>query len=260
MTPVKVNENIPINPEDDPLFKEALFDSTPLGKVLKNFLTVYPPLLDLKDNILPKLALSNLRVLILGETGTGKEMIAEAIHAGSLCKGKFVPVNCACIPSELMESEFFGHVKGAFTGAVGDKEGYVKEAEQGTLFLDEIGDMPLLLQSKLLRVLESKKYRRVGSPEEKLANFRLVTATNRFDLLAQGSGFRADIYYRIAQYVVKLPSLDKRGIEDIKLIVRNRCQDERICQKILDDVTGKSLDGNVRELINIIENHKVMMS
>jgi transcriptional regulator with PAS, ATPase and Fis domain len=244
---------------NDPLLEEALYESSGCGQVLKNFLTVYEPLVKLKREIIPKLSTSNLSILILGETGTGKEMIAESIHAGSGRVGKFVPVNCSGIPSELLESEFFGCVKGAYTGAITDRNGYVKEADNGTLFLDEIGDMPSLLQAKILRLCQSKRYRRVGSSTEDVSNFRLVTATNKFDIESSTS-FRLDLYYRIAGSVIKLPNLAKRGIEDIKLIVKTFSRSPAITEKILEDVTAKTLKGNVRELLNIIEEHNVLIS
>lgn len=248
--------------KNDPLFNEIKEELTPTGRVLKNFLTVYDPLLKLKQETIPKLAPSLLPILILGETGTGKEMIAEALHHGGQPerRGKLVKVSCCSIPSELLESEFFGAIKGAYTGCTQDKEGYVKEAENGTLFLDEIGDMPLLLQGKLLRVLQDKKYRRVGSTKEESSNFRLVTATNRFNIEEETDRFRSDLYYRIRGSVIKLPNLAKRGIEDIKLIVNHFAKTKEIAVKILGDVTARELKGNVRELLWIIEEHNVLMS
>jgi transcriptional regulator with PAS, ATPase and Fis domain len=245
--------------EDDKLLKEAIYECSPWGKVLKNFLTVYPPLVAIKMELIPKLSPSDISVLILGETGTGKEMIAESLHGDR--KGKLVKVSCCSIPGELLESEFFGAKKGAYTGLTYDKEGYIKEAENGTLFLDEIGDMPLLLQGKLLRVLQDKKFRRVGDTKEESSNFRLVSATNRFDIKKETDRFRSDLYHRIAGTVVKLPSLSKRGVEDIKLIVETYTTKGRadIAEKILSDVTARNLDGNVRELLNIIQEHNVLM-
>lgn len=252
--------NLPNPLDNDPLFQEALREQSATGKVLKNFLTVYEPLVELKNVIIPKLAPSNLPILILGETGTGKEMIAEALH-GDRPKNKFIPVNCSGIPSELLESEFFGCVKGAYTGANNDRNGYVYEADGGTLFLDEIGDMPPLLQSKLLRLLQCRRFRKVGSVKEETSNFRLVSATNKFDL-EKSKEFRLDLFYRIAGHIIKLHPLHKRGLPDIELIVNrfvipNR---EDIKKKILEDITGKELKGNVRELLNIIEEHNVLMA
>lgn len=238
--------------------KSLLEELTPWGKVLKNFLTVYPPLIELKTQKIPRLCAANIPVLILGETGTGKEMIARSLHGER--KGPFVKVSSCCIPLELLESEFFGCVKGAFTGANRDRDGFIKEADGGTLFLDEIGDMPPILQAKLLVVLQDKCYRRVGDTKEMSSNFRLITATNHFDLLDnENIHFRDDLYYRIAGSVIKLPNLHKRGHEDIKLIVEHFCENEIIREKIFEELQGKNLRGNVRELINIIEEHKVMM-
>lgn len=246
--------------EDDKLFQEACYELSPWGRVLKNFLTVYPPLVELKNQTIPRLASSDIPVLILGETGTGKEMIAESLHGER--RGRLVKVSCCSIPETLLESEFFGAKKGAYTGLTYDKEGYIKEAENGTLFLDEIGDMPLLLQGKLLRVLQDKKFRRVGDTKEESSNFRLVSATNRFDIKKEEDKFRSDLYYRIAGTVIKLPNLSKRGVEDIKLIVDKFVTPGRrdIAEKIMEDVTARTLEGNVRELLNIIQEHNVLMS
>lgn len=243
--------------DDDPLFKEIEHETTPTGRILKDFLTVYEPLVLLKNITIPKLAPSNLPILILGETGTGKELIARSLHNNR--KGNFVAVNCGGIPGELLESEFFGCVKGAYTGAYNDRQGYIKEAEGGTLFLDEIGDLPGLLQAKILRLLQSGKYRRVGSAVEETSSFRIVSATNIFDI-GDSHSFRLDLYYRIAGSIIKLPSLQKRGVEDIKLIVERFSRNQQIAEKILSDVTARPLKGNVRELLNIIEEHNVLMS
>jgi len=245
--------------EDDKLFQEAVYELSPWGKVLKNFLTVYPPLIELKTDKIPRLCAAEIPILILGETGTGKEMIAEALHGER--RGKLVKVSCCSIPETLLESEFFGAKKGAYTGLSYDKEGYIKEAENGTLFLDEIGDMPILLQGKLLRVLQDKKFRRVGDTKEESSNFRLVSATNRFDIKEKSDRFRSDLYHRIAGSVIKLPNLSKRGVEDIKLIVDTFVLPGRkdIAEKIMEDVTARTLEGNVRELLNIIQEHNVLM-
>lgn len=232
---------------------------TPCEKKLDEMLTCYEPLILLKKTIL-KLALANLPVLILGETGTGKELVAEALHISPQRLGKFVPVNCAGIPSELLESEFFGSVKGAFTGAE-NKTGYVKEAENGTLFLDEIGDMPSILQSKILRVLETKRYRRVGTTTEEVASFRLVSATNKVSIdCPHNSSFREDLYYRLCGTCLRLPPLRERGVEDIKLLVDRFTRPDKpaLKERILADLAGKDLKGNIRQLRNIIEEHNVL--
>jgi transcriptional regulator with PAS, ATPase and Fis domain len=230
----------------------------PAAKTLEKLLTNYEPLKEIKKKIvkLSRLDIS-LPILILGETGTGKELVAEALHGAR--KGSFVPINCGAIPSELLESEFFGCVKGAYTGASQDRVGYVKYAEGGTLFLDEIGELPKQLQAKLLRVLQTKKYRRVGSTVEESINFRLVSATNRNDL-DDAPDFRLDLYYRIAGHIIKLPNLADRGAEDIKLIVNKFATNPEVAKKILNDVLGQKLKGNVRQLLNIIDEHNVLMS
>ena len=151
---------------------------------------------------------SNTTVLIQGETGTGKELVAEALHVASGRKGDNISVNCAAIPSELLESELFGHEKGAFTGADRARAGRFEQADNGTIFLDEIGDMPLPLQSKLLRVLESRKIQRVGSNKEIKVDFRLVCATHQnLDKKVEKGEFRADLFYRINVFPIEVPTL-----------------------------------------------------
>ena len=159
-------------------------------------------------------------MLILGESGTGKEVVARSIHTISNRASKyFVPVNCAAIPQELLESELFGHVKGAFTGAITDRKGRFELAEGGTLFLDEIGDMDLNMQAKLLRVLQEKVYERVGSGKSIRANVRVIAATHRNleDMVAKGE-FREDLYYRLHVYPIDLPPLRRRS-EDLPSLV-----------------------------------------
>ncbi|AZQ10871.1 Nitrogen assimilation regulatory protein [Shewanella khirikhana] len=204
-----------------------------------------------------------LAVMIQGETGTGKEVVARAIHDLSPRAGKpFVAINCAAIPENLLESELFGYVKGAFSGADKDKKGLIAQAQEGTLFLDEIGDMPLNLQSKLLRVLESYQYRPVGGQEEVSADFRLVTATH-VDLKTQiqQGGFRRDLYYRLCQYPLSLPPLRERR-DDLPLLVQhfiqqfNREQQRQvpgIRHGAFKALYGHDFPGNVRELKNLIE-------
>ena len=162
---------------------------------------------------------SNTTVLIQGETGTGKELVAEALHVASGRKGNNISVNCAAIPSELLESELFGHEKGAFTGADRARPGRFEQANDGTIFLDEIGDMPLPLQSKLLRVLESRKIQRVGSSKEVDVNFRLVCATHQdLDKKVEKGEFRADLFYRINVFPIEVPTLSARTV-DVPLLI-----------------------------------------
>ncbi len=202
-------------------------------------------------------------VLITGESGTGKELIARAIHLGSARRDEaFVAINCAAIPSELGESVLFGHAKGAFTGATSARPGYFEMANGGTLFMDEIGEMPLVMQAKILRVLEDGNVWRVGEERSRPVDVRIVAATNveLKDRIARGE-FRADLYYRIAAYTVKAPALRERK-DDIELLAQHFLQifaDEMgVDQGVLSDEARKKLEGhpfpgNVRELKNAIE-------
>jgi len=202
-------------------------------------------------------------VMILGESGTGKELIARAIHAsGSRHSGPFIAVNCAAIPETLMESELFGHVKGAFTDAVADKAGLFQQADRGTLFLDEIGEMPLSLQVKLLRVLQDEEIRRVGGQAPIRVNVRVVSATSRNleDEVRQGR-FREDLFYRLNVFAINVPPLRERP-EDIPLLVEHflgKFGDKfgrsgiRASTQTLRCMAAYSWPGNVRELENCIE-------
>ena len=169
-------------------------------------------------NLIEVVADSPTSVLVLGETGTGKELVARAIHAASGRSGRLISVNCAAIPTELLESEIFGYEKGAFTGADKHREGRVELAKGGTLFLDEIGDMPILLQSKLLRVLEERTVQRVGGNREIEVDFRLVCATHQdIQTKVEEGAFRADLFYRINVFPIQVPNLASRQV-DIPLI------------------------------------------
>jgi DNA-binding NtrC family response regulator len=202
-------------------------------------------------------------VLVLGETGTGKELIARELHRRSRRKDKpLVRVNCACIPKELYESEFFGHARGAFTSAVRDRIGRFEAAAGGTLFLDEIGEIPLELQSKLLRVLQEKCYERVGEERTRRADVRIVAATNR-DLkkeIAAGR-FREDLYYRLNVFPIKVAALRDRK-EDIPLLASHfielsvkelGCPRPRLTQAGIESLRNYDWPGNIRELRNVIE-------
>jgi formate hydrogenlyase transcriptional activator len=202
-------------------------------------------------------------VLILGETGTGKELIAHATHDVSpRCRRPFVKLNCAAIPFDLLESELFGHEKGAFTGAVTQKLGRFEMADTGTLFLDEIGDIPLALQPKLLRVLQEREFERLGSGRTHQIDVRLIAATHR-DLteMVGRSEFRTDLYYRLNVFPVQVPPLRERR-EDIPLLVSHFVEvfARRMAKPIrhippetLEAFTSYSWPGNVRELQNLIE-------
>jgi DNA-binding NtrC family response regulator len=202
-------------------------------------------------------------VLVTGESGTGKDLVARAIHErGSRAKEPFVPINCAAIPETLLESELFGHVKGAFTGAVDNKEGLLKTAGEGTIFLDELGEMPLPIQSKLLRAIESREIQPVGATRRIQIQARIVVATNR-DLRADARAgrFREDLYYRLAVVEIRVPPLRDRR-EDIPLLAnhfigkyaRELGRNVRgISRDALRHLAGHDWTGNIRELSNAIE-------
>ena len=210
---------------------------------------------------LQRVAPSTLPVLLLGESGTGKELFARAVHETSdRAGGPFVVVDCSGLTETLFESELFGHEKGAFTGATSRKPGLVETAQGGTLFLDEIGDVPLAMQVKLLRLIESGTYRRVGGVETRHANFRLIAATHKplEEMMATGE-FRQDLYYRISAFPIRLPPLRERA-EDIALLVNSFLQRAGAGKRKLTIDPGalthlqqRTWPGNVRELRNVLE-------
>lgn len=212
----------------------------------------------------------DIPVLILGESGTGKELLAKAVHrGGNRSAGPFVPLNCTAVPGDLLESELFGHVRGAFTGAGADRRGLLEEADGGTLFLDEIGDLSLAIQSKLLRVLQEQEYRRVGENRIRKANFRLIAATNR-DLKMDVSRerFRLDLYYRVAVVELCIPPLRERR-SDLPLLVDHFCRHftgrggfriTSVDRAAMSALTCHQWPGNVRELENTIHSALVMMN
>jgi DNA-binding NtrC family response regulator len=208
-------------------------------------------------------ALSDATVLLLGETGTGKELVARAVHQASRRAGRpFVRLNCAAIPTGLLESELFGHEKGAFTGAIAPKVGRLELAEEGTLFLDEVGDIPLELQPKLLRALQEREFERVGSTKTKQVDVRLVAATNRdLSQMIAARQFRTDLYYRLNVFPIKVPPLRERP-EDIPVLAQHFTQKfahrmgkqiEAIPPGVLEGLMARPWPGNVRELENCIE-------
>ena len=195
-------------------------------------------------------------MLILGETGTGKELAARAIHA-VLSRGPFVPIDCASLAGPLMESELFGHTRGAFTGAAGPKPGLVEVASGGTAFFDEIGELPLDLQAKLLRLLQEKEYRPVGSVEQRRADFRLLAATNRdLALEVERGAFRRDLYYRLNVVTLRLPPLRERR-EDIPELIKQFLERygsrHTLTRECLEAMLDYDWPGNVRELENAIQ-------
>ena len=207
-------------------------------------------------------------VLIQGETGTGKELVARAIHTLSpRCGRAFVKVNCAAIPLDLLESELFGHEKGAFTGAIAQKIGRFEVADRGTLFLDEVGDIPLALQPKLLRVLQEQEFERLGSTQTHRVDVRLIAATNRdLDLMVRRSEYRIDLYYRFNVFPIMLPPLRERR-EDIPALVTH-CIDRfsmrvgKRIQHVPPDTMAAFMThdwpGNIRELQNAVERAVIM--
>ena len=212
--------------------------------------------------LIDQVAKSDATVLILGESGTGKEVVAQALHRASLRKDKpFVPVNCGAIPGELLESELFGHEKGAFTGALTSRQGRFEMAEGGTLFLDEIGDMPMPMQVKLLRVLQERTFERVGSNKTIQCDVRVIAATHRnLEREIEEKRFREDLFYRLNVFPIEVPALRERA-EDIPylvndLIVRLEAANRgsvRLTRNALVVLMQHHWPGNVRELSNLIE-------
>jgi two-component system nitrogen regulation response regulator NtrX len=213
---------------------------------------------------------TNGRVLIFGENGTGKELVARSVHAQSLRKdGSFVEVNCAAIPEELIESELFGHAKGAFTGAVSSKKGKFEIADGGTLFLDEVGDMSLKTQAKVLRVLQEQKFERVGSTESRGVDCRVIAATNKeLEQEIKAGSFREDLYFRLNVIPFHMPPLRERR-EDIPLLVEHFiaefCEEygkkpKKPSGSVMEQLVGYQWPGNVRELKNVIERLVIMVT
>jgi formate hydrogenlyase transcriptional activator len=234
-------------------FPELIGDSNALKQVLDQVLTV---------------ATSDETVMILGETGTGKELIARAIHQMSRRKlAPFMKVNCAAIPMGLLESELFGHEKGAFTGAVTRKIGRMEVANGGTLFLDEVGEIPMELQPKLLRVLQDQEFERLGSTQTRKVNVRILTATNRnLEERVSEREFRSDLFYRLNVFPIRMPALRERR-QDIPLLVRHFVHKfadrmgryiETIPRETMNTLTEWNWPGNVRELENLMERSVIL--
>ncbi|GJA07003.1 sigma-54-dependent Fis family transcriptional regulator [Aeromonas caviae] len=212
--------------------------------------------------LIGQVAETDANVLILGESGTGKEVVARAIHELSArSAGPFVPINCGAIPAELLESELFGHEKGAFTGAIAARRGRFELAQGGTLFLDEIGDMPLPMQVKLLRVLQERQFDRVGGGKAVQADVRVIAATHRdLEAMIRTQAFREDLYYRLNVFPIETPPLRDRA-DDIPLLLQellNRHAEQhkgiiRLTQRAMESLMQYAWPGNVRELSNLIE-------
>ncbi len=213
--------------------------------------------------IIESVAESDANILILGESGTGKEVVANAIHYKShRSKKPFVKLNCSALPKDLIESELFGHKKGSFTGAIGDKEGFLGRADGGSLLLDEIGEMPMSLQPKLLRVLQERIYYRVGDDKPQSVDFRLISSTNRspFDAIQDGN-LREDLYYRINTIEIKIPPLRER-MEDVPMLAEHfleiyaekyKRETSEFSEKAYEQMLNYNWRGNVRELQHVIE-------
>ena len=218
-------------------------------------------------HLIERVAPFNATVLILGESGTGKERVARSVHAQSArCEGPFVPVNCGAIPSELMESELFGHEKGAFTGALTARKGRFELADGGTLFLDEIGDMSLDMQVKLLRVLQERSFERVGGNRTVSCDVRILAATHRNLKEAVAAGrFRADLFYRLSVFPVEVPALRDRA-EDLPLLIDELVRDNVRnggAMVTFSDLAKRTLalldwPGNIRELGNLVERMAIL--
>jgi formate hydrogenlyase transcriptional activator len=229
-------------------FEEIVGQSTQLRRVLGLVETVAP---------------TDSTVLVYGDTGTGKELIARAIHNLSPRRARtFVKLNCAAIPTGLLESELFGHEKGAFTGAIAQRIGRLELANNGTLFLDEIGDIPLELQPKLLRVLQEREFERLGSTRTLSTNVRLIAATNRdLGTMVEEQKFRSDLFFRLNVFPIQVPALRERP-EDIPLLVRHFAEEfSRRMNKTIETISSETMNalcqyhwpGNIRELQNVIE-------
>jgi sigma-54 specific flagellar transcriptional regulator A len=217
--------------------------------------------------LIEQVAGTDANVLILGESGTGKEVVARGVHdLSERHKGPFVPVNCGAIPGDLLESELFGHEKGAFTGAIGARKGRFELAQGGTLFLDEIGDMPMPMQVKLLRVLQERTFERVGGSKSIAADVRVVAATHReLEQMIIDGKFREDLYYRLNVFPIEMPALRERQ-EDVPLLMQELTQrfkkergvGVRFTERALESLSYHRWPGNVRELTNLIERLTIM--
>jgi two-component system, NtrC family, response regulator AtoC len=249
-------------------YNEAVSENVYLRKQLKkryqfNQLIGSAPSMQEVFKMIERVADTESTVLILGESGTGKELVAKALHFNSRRQfAPFVPVNCSALPENLLESELFGHRRGAFTGAINDKKGLFQEADGGTIFLDEIGSMSHLLQSRILRVLQEREVRRVGDNVAIPVNVRIVAATNEpLEQRVKEGTFREDLYYRLNVIPIQLPPLRKRH-DDIPLLVAHFLRDKlhslssqpfQITRQAMDALRAHDWPGNVRELENVIE-------
>ncbi|MDP5207612.1 sigma-54 dependent transcriptional regulator, partial [Alishewanella sp. SMS9] len=212
--------------------------------------------------LIQQVAKTEANVLVLGPSGTGKEVVARNIHLlSNRANGPFVPINCGAIPAELLESELFGHEKGAFTGAISTRKGRFELAQGGTLFLDEIGDMPQPMQVKLLRVLQERIFERVGGSQTLKADVRIIAATHRdLEVMITDGGFREDLYYRLNVFPIDTPALCDRA-DDLPILITELLNRQyaahqakvKFTERALDSLKLHSWPGNVRELANLLE-------
>lgn len=253
----RAQEKVSLKQENTNL-KKALSKSNSVGSIIGK-----SPAITAVFELIKVVSTATANVLITGESGSGKELVARALHyAGTRKQNPFVPINCTALPEQLLESELFGHVKGAFTGAIADKKGLFEEAHGGTLFLDEIGDMSLQLQAKLLRVLQDKEIRPVGGNSLKKVDARIVAATHRdLKILVKDGKFREDLFYRLNVVPIRVPSLRERP-EDIPLLIANFIEKfaalngssvRGVTPEAMSLLIAHPWPGNVRELENVIE-------
>lgn len=242
--------------------RDAAVDQDQQGAILDRMIGRSEPIRRVRQTII-KLARSQAPVMVSGESGTGKELAARLIHDLSpRSEHPFVAVNCGAIPSELMESEFFGHKKGSFTGADADKDGLFVNATGGTLFLDEVADLPLNMQVKLLRVIQEKKVRPIGGKQELPIDVRILSASHKpLKALVESGDFRSDLYFRLNVIELNLPSLDQRQ-SDIPLLIEHFLEiiaeqwgeaPRKVCAEAMQDLTNHVYTGNVRELFNVLQ-------
>ena len=243
--------------------REPAADS-PRRRVERMLLGSSAPITAVREQILDVAAFGDVNVLILGETGTGKDLVGRALHAAAAPRGSYVPLNCSAIPGSLFESELFGHQSGSFTGARGAREGLLQEAAGGTLFLDEVGEMPRDLQPKLLRVLDSRTFRSLGANRERIFDARVVSATNRD--IGRFAGLREDLFFRLAGFTIQMPPLRKRP-EDIPLLAASFltafCRAHQLpslwlTDDALDLLWHHPWNGNVRELKSVMERSAIV--
>jgi len=249
-----------------PAGRDSHPEAVPAEDALRRLVGDSAPAHELREHVRRVAQFRDVPVLVQGPTGTGKELVAQAIHALTCPNEPFVSVNCAAVPEQLFESELFGHEAGAFTNARAPRVGLFEEAGRGTLFLDEIGEMPLALQAKLLRVLEIRQFRRVGGTRTRVFAARVVSATNRALTSSLGGTMRPDLFFRLAGYAIKAPTLTER-MSDVPLLARHFLHDfakrhavknMRLSEEALSALSEHGWPGNVRELRAVVENASII--